>query len=124
LLESQAPNWLAEHRAWTKLILGISLSLIDVFGPLPKPTRQQTTNLFTVVGSVFADTRMNEVISGCGQIINGHTAEMDKPFQSPSSAVPFSLFVVTSWHQRLKIPPAHNGLSSNIAGFPLCHQAT
>jgi hypothetical protein len=25
--ERQAPNWLAEHRAWTKLILGIGLSL-------------------------------------------------------------------------------------------------
>ncbi len=26
MLERQAPNWLAEHRAWTKLILGIGLS--------------------------------------------------------------------------------------------------
>jgi hypothetical protein len=26
------------------------------------------------------------------------------PFQSPSSALPFSLFVVKSWRQRLKMP--------------------
>jgi hypothetical protein len=33
LLKRQAPNWLAEHRASTKLILGIGLSPVDVFDP-------------------------------------------------------------------------------------------
>jgi hypothetical protein len=48
LLERQAPNWLAEHRAWTKLILGIGLSLVGVFDPLPKPTRNKSTKMLRV----------------------------------------------------------------------------